>query len=114
MTKKACDYLGRSLSNEYKNTNIGVHRIYPGLTITEFITNNKKLPPIMARMCNTIGDLPENVARNLCPQILNIEGTNKNIEHETQLNYKFLFLKSMIFGPRNKFFDNDGNFIYKR
>jgi short-subunit dehydrogenase len=113
MTKKALEYLGRSLSNEYKNTNIGIHRLYPGLTITDLITNGTKVTPLIAKLFNTIGDLPENVAKNLCPQILNIEGTNHYIEHATQLKYKFLFLTSLIFGTRNKFFDNEGNFIYK-
>jgi len=109
MTKNALRYLGRSLANEYSKTNIGVHRIYPGLTITSFITNGNKANPMIAKLCNTIGDLPENVAKNLCPQILNANGTDNHFEHISQMKYAFLFATSFL-GTRNKFFDNEGKF----
>jgi len=111
-TKYAIAYLAQSIAQEYKSTNVGVHRLYPGLTLTDFITKGKdKVNPEMAKTLNIIGDTPENVAKNLVPQMLNIEGNNKHLEHVSQAAYAFRFMTAAF--RSNKFFDKDGNYIKK-
>jgi hypothetical protein len=82
--------------------------------MTDFIfKSNKKVSKQMVNVCNIIGDTPDNVAKKLCPSIEKVEGTNLLIEYSTQFQYGMKFLKSKIFGVENKFFDNEGNWIYK-
>lgn len=109
-TKYCTVFLGRSLAHECVGTNVGVHRLYPGLTLTDFITNGKEtLPKEMAYMMNVIGDTPDNVAKNLVPRILSIEGNDKHLEYVTQLQYTFRFLTASF--RSNRFFDKDGKRI---
>jgi len=111
MTKFGLSYLGQALAVECEGTNVGVHRIYPGLTLTDFITKGKdKVAPYMGLMLNIIGDTPENVAKNLCPKLVRVEGNNKHYEHVTQRMYSFLFMISALY-VRNKFYDKEGNRI---
>jgi len=112
MTKYGLSYLGQALAVECEGTNVGVHRIYPGLTLTDFITKGKdKLDPaFMGQMLNTIGDTPENVAKNLCPKLVRVEGNNRHYEHISQRMYAFLFIISPLY-VRNRFYDKEGNRI---
>jgi len=111
-TKWALVYLARALASEISDTEVGSHRLYPGLTITDFITRGKeKVDKNIAWLCNIIGDLPDNVAKNVVPQICSIEGNDQNIEHVSQFQYTFRFMTSCL--RTKKYFDSEGNQIFK-
>jgi chlorophyll(ide) b reductase len=103
-------YLAKALANECMGTNVGSHRLYPGLTLTDFITKgDTKVTKEMAFMLNAIGDTPDNVAKSLVPQILNVEGTSKHFEYVKQWQYAFKFMTSRF--RKNPFYDDGGNLL---
>jgi chlorophyll(ide) b reductase len=109
-TKWSLVFLGKSLAHECAGSKVGVHRLYPGLTLTDFLTQGKStVPKEMAWLINVIGDLPENVAKNLVPRICSIGGNDCSIAHTSEWGVTWKFMTSFLAG--NKFVDADGNLL---
>jgi chlorophyll(ide) b reductase len=114
-TKYAIVYLTKALQAEcaQDHPNIGIHRTYPGLTITDFFGPNGKVKqtPEFAWVINAIGDTPENVGLGLTPRFLNLAGTGHHLEYVTQAYYGWRFATQ--WARTGQYFDKEGNWIGK-
>lgn len=101
-TRYALRYFGQSLANEMVNTNVGIHRISPGLVLTEAVFNGKeKVPKEITRLMNVIGDQAENVAKHLVPKIASVQGNDKIFQHRSPFTYIFRYMTSWLYQWEN-------------
>lgn len=106
-SKSTIPQLTRSLAKETKEYGIGIYQIVPGIMITDLIIKNST--PEASKIFNILGEKPEKVARKLVPKIRKIKGTNKRVIYSSF--GKILWKFSTAWARRNKFFDDEGNFI---
>ncbi|MFW9854759.1 MAG: SDR family oxidoreductase [Candidatus Thorarchaeota archaeon] len=102
-SKAGIPVLTKSLVEETKKTQVGIHVLSPGMVISDFI--GKNITPQAARIYNILGDLPETVAKVLVPQVRNIQGTGKTIRYLTRKRTMIRFLTARR--RKNRFYEID-------
>lgn len=105
-SKAPMPQLTKTLSKEYKKTNIGIHFLSPGMMVTDLVIKNAT--PDTHRIFNILCDYPEIVAKNFAPKIRTINGTGKKIQYISRLGMMLRFMTA--WRRKNKFFDENGNF----
>lgn len=100
MSKRALDYLTRSLMKEVKDTNVKVGLISPGMVMTDLIYNSidKEKDMDAKKIFNILADRPERVTPWLVNKILNNNKNGKVISWLTGPKIMWRFLTA----PLNK------------
>jgi len=107
VSKASAPQLTKTLSKEYKKTNIGIHFLSPGMMMTDLVLNNAT--PDAYGIFNIICEYPEIVAKKFAPKIRTINGTGKKIQYMGKLGMMWRFMT--FWRRKNRFFDENGNFI---
>ena len=76
LSKSALPYLAKAISKEYKDANVGVHNLSPGMVITDLVT--KHINKDNYKIFNILCESPKTVAEYLVPKMKKVKGTNKN------------------------------------
>ncbi|MCY3410255.1 MAG: SDR family oxidoreductase [Candidatus Heimdallarchaeota archaeon] len=105
VSKAGYKQLLKTLVDETKNENIGIHMLSPGMVLTKLIMQNYE--PSMGKIFNILCEQPSTVAKYLVPRIRSIDGTGKNINFLKTWKVMLKFLTASRY--KNRFFDNEGN-----
>ena len=100
LSKAPLPYLAKAISKEYKDTNVGVHNLYPGMVITDLVI--KHINKDNYKIFNILCESPKTVAEYLVPKIKNVRGTNKTISFASGLKMMIKFMTSWRY--KNKFY----------
>lgn len=106
-SKAALPQLTKSLVKETKDLNVGIHRISPGIVLTDLTLRN--LSPESAKIFNILAEKPKTVIEYLVPRIRKVKGTDKHINFLSPPKIIWRFLTA--FKRKNRFFDNNGNLL---
>lgn len=107
ITKNSIPYLTKTLAEENKEKNIGIHTISPGMVLTDLI-----LPHVTkenTKIFNILCEKPDAVAKFLVPRMRKIAGTAKQISYLTKRKALWRFVNARK--KKNRFFDNEGNLL---
>jgi chlorophyll(ide) b reductase len=100
LSKSALPYLAKAISIEYKESNVGVHNLSPGMVITDLVT--KHINKDNFNIFNILCESPETVAENLVPRMKRIKGTNKSINFSSGIKMMLKFVTAWKY--KNKFY----------
>lgn len=110
-SKYGLTYLTDSLIQSTKNTNIGIHKISPGMAVTDLLMKGSIGNPSVTNILNILADEPKVIASYLVPEMVKLEGTGKRIAFLTPLGVVWRFLT--FFLRKNRFFNEKGDLIKK-
>lgn len=110
-SKYGLTYLTDALIQNTKNTNIGIHKISPGMVITDLLIIGSNGNPSSTKILNILAEEPKNVATYLVSKMINLEGTGKRVAYLTIMGVLWRFLT--FFLRKNRFFDEKGLLIKK-
>ncbi|MHA1110935.1 MAG: SDR family oxidoreductase [Promethearchaeota archaeon] len=109
-TKNSIAYIRKALSHEYKDSNVKICSIQPGMAVTNLILPREpgeKFDKQAYWVFNVISDTTENIANKIVPLIkANIKG-NKVLKYSSTLKMMWNFFTSWRF--KDRFFDSEGN-----
>jgi NADP-dependent 3-hydroxy acid dehydrogenase YdfG len=107
-TKNSIAYIRKALSMEYKDTDIKICSIQPGMTVTNLITGEPgtKFNKQAYWVFNILSDTAENVANKLVPLIRENTKTNKVFKYNSGAKMMLKFFTPWKY--KNKFFDEEG------
>lgn len=110
-TKAAVSQFTLSVQKELANDRIGIHRLSPGMVITDLLV--KKGTPLRSkRLFNILAEEPSTVASYIYDRIRNIKGSGSRIAFLTPISILYRF--ATYHSRTNRFFDYEtGEFIYK-
>lgn len=104
-SKCALTYFTRGMAKELKNSPVRIGRLSPGMMLTEFITKSPtgEISPVtqehqFKKIFNTLGDLPETVAKFFVPRILSNTKQNAHLVWLTNMKSA----KRFMIAPFNK------------
>lgn len=100
LSKSALPYLAKAISKEYKDTNVGVHNLSPGMVITDLVT--KHINKDNYNIFNILCESPKTVAEYLVPRMKKVKGTNKTISFTSGLKMMFKFVTAWKY--KDKFY----------
>jgi len=102
VSKAGLTYLHKVLVHEYKDENFGIHTIHPGMLLSsQDFTKLKHL----RKLANIMGATTGSVAKDLCPRMLNVSGTNQQISQISLPWIMYRFIISPI--SRNNYVDEE-------
>lgn len=97
----------KTLLEETKGSNIGIHTLSPGIVLTDLLLENT--PNDAKRIFNILAEKPEIPAAFLVEKIRGINGTGKRIRYLSRWKIMKRFLIARRY--RNRFFDDQGNLL---
>ena len=101
--------LAKSVARECAGSKVGVHRLQPGMVMTELLV--KDLDEAAKPILDILAEEPATVATFLATKVCGISGNDQHIPYLTPLGVFWRF--STFFLRRNRFFDADGNLLNK-
>lgn len=108
-TKNSIVYIRKSLSHEYKNTDIKICSIQPGMAVTNLITGEPgtKFDKSAYWVFNVIADTTENIADKIVPMMKTNTKGNRVLKYTSTLKTIWKFFTSWRF--KDRYFDSEGN-----
>lgn len=108
-TKNSIVYIRKSLSHEYKDTDIKICSIQPGMAVTNLITGEPgtKFDKSAYWVFNVLCDTTENIANKIVPLMKTNTKGNKVLKYTSTLKMIWKFITSWRF--KDRFFDSEGN-----
>jgi len=98
--------LTKTLSKEFKKTNIGIHFLSPGMMMTDLVLQHAT--PDTHRIFNILCEYPEIIAKKFAPKLRTIKGTGNTVQYISRRGLMLRFMTA--WRRKNRFFDEDGNF----
>ncbi|MFQ5978848.1 MAG: SDR family oxidoreductase [Candidatus Heimdallarchaeota archaeon] len=106
-SKAATYQFTQTLVQECKTQGIGIHKLSPGMVLTDLLMQNADLRA--KKIFNILAERPETVAKFLVPRIRDVKGTGKEISYLTKKRALWRFLTA--WKRKKRFFDEEGNMI---
>ena len=108
-TKNSIAYIRKSLSLEYKDSNIKICSIQPGMAVTNLIIGEPgtKFDKQAYWVFNVISDTTENIADKIVPMIKENTKGNKVLKYSSTAKMIWKFFTSWRY--KDRFFDSEGN-----
>lgn len=89
---------------------VNCHVLSPGMVFTDLLLNDST-PELRKFPFGVLAAQPEEVAQDLVPKILNVNGNGKSIEFLTTDKILVKFFERFIMGKKSEYIDDDGNVI---
>lgn len=86
------------------------HVLSPGMVFTDLLLNDST-PELRKFPFGVLAAQPEEVAKDLVPKILDVNGNGKSVEFLTTDKILVKFFERFILGKKSEYIDDDGNVI---
>ena len=89
---------------------VNVHTLSPGMVFTDLLLNDST-PELRKFPFGVLAAQPPEVAADLVPKILAVNGNNQKVEFLTTDRVLTKFFNKFVLGEKSKYIDDDGNVI---
>jgi short-subunit dehydrogenase len=110
-TKYGLAQLNKSLVEETKDTKVGIHRLQPGMIMTEMLHTSAGGNPKAYKVFNILAETADVVADFLVPRLRKTKGTGRCITFMTTVKAIFRFMTAFM--RKNRFYDDKGQLKIK-
>jgi len=109
-TKYALVQLSKSLADEMNATNVGIHRVQPGMVITGLLVSDST--PATKKIFNILAEDADIVAEYLVPNLRLSKGNRGRVAFLTYFEVVRRF--ATFFMRKNRFFNEQGDYVYHK